>query len=45
VPPPPPAGGYGLVGMAERAALAGADLSAGPVEDGWRVLLRLPRSG
>ena len=44
-PPPPPAGGYGLVGMAERAALAGADLSAGPVEDGWRVLLRLPRSG
>jgi len=44
-PPPPPGGGYGLVGMAERAALAGADLSAGPVEDGWRVLLRLPRSG
>jgi len=44
-PPPAPTGGYGLVGMAERAALAGADLSAGPVEDGWRVLLRLPRSG
>lgn len=42
-PPPPPRGGYGLVGMAERAALAGADLTAGPVEDGWRVLLRLPR--
>jgi signal transduction histidine kinase len=42
-PPPPAAGGYGLVGMAERAALAGADLSAGPVEDGWRVLLRLRR--
>ena len=39
--PPPAEGGYGLVGMAERAALAGADLSAGPVEDGWRVLLRL----
>ena len=44
-PPTPPKDGYGLVGMAERAALAGADLSAGPVEDGWRVLLRLPRSG
>ena len=44
-PPPALTGGYGLVGMAERAALAGADLSAGPVEDGWRVLLRLPRSG
>lgn len=40
--PPPPAGGYGLVGMAERAALAGAQLDAGPVEDGWRVRLRLP---
>jgi signal transduction histidine kinase len=44
-PPPPTTGGYGLVGMAERAALAGAEVSAGPVEDGWRVLLRLPRSG
>jgi signal transduction histidine kinase len=43
--PPPPEGGYGLVGMAERAALAGAEVSAGPVEDGWRVLLRLPTSG
>jgi signal transduction histidine kinase len=43
--PPPPKGGYGLVGMAERAALAGAEVSAGPVEDGWRVLLRLPTSG
>jgi signal transduction histidine kinase len=40
-PPPPPKGGYGLVGMAERAALAGAELDAGPVEDGWRVRLRL----
>ncbi len=40
--PPPPAGGYGLIGMAERAALAGAELEAGPVEDGWRVRLRLP---
>jgi signal transduction histidine kinase len=40
-PPPPSNGGYGLVGMAERAALAGAELEAGPVEDGWRVRLRL----
>ena len=39
--PAPPSGGYGLVGMAERAALAGAELDAGPVEDGWRVRLRL----
>ena len=31
--------------MAERAALAGAELDAGPVEDGWRVLLRLHRAG
>lgn len=44
--PPAPArpGGYGLVGMAERAALAGAQLDAGPVEDGWRVRLRLQRT-
>jgi signal transduction histidine kinase len=41
-PPPRAPGGYGLVGMAERAALAGGELDAGPVEDGWRVLLRLP---
>jgi signal transduction histidine kinase len=41
-PPPAPApGGYGLVGMAERAALAGARLDAGPVEDGWRVRLTI----
>jgi signal transduction histidine kinase len=35
-------GGFGLVGMAERAALAGATLDAGPVDDGWRVHLVLP---
>ena len=35
-------GGYGLLGMAERAALAGATLDAGPVEDGWRVRLTIP---
>jgi signal transduction histidine kinase len=36
-------GGYGLTGMAERAALAGAELDVGPTEDGWRVRLVLPR--
>lgn len=41
-PPQRGSGGYGLVGMAERAALAGATLDVGPVEDGWRVHLRLP---
>ncbi|MFC4947136.1 sensor histidine kinase [Pseudonocardia sp. GCM10023141] len=41
-PPPRRGGGYGLIGMAERAALAGAHLDAGPVADGWRVLLSLP---
>lgn len=35
-------GGYGLRGMAERAALIGARLDAGPTEDGWRVSLTLP---
>ncbi|MFP5019944.1 sensor histidine kinase [Pseudonocardia phyllosphaerae] len=34
--------GSGLVGMAERAALVGAELEAGPTADGWRVHLRLP---
>jgi signal transduction histidine kinase len=38
-------GGYGLVGMAERAALAGAHLDAGPTEDGWRVHLQIPAPG
>jgi signal transduction histidine kinase len=41
-PAPVRPGGYGLVGMAERAALAGAQLDVGPVEDGWRVRLQLP---
>jgi signal transduction histidine kinase len=34
--------GWGLVGMRERAALVGAVLDAGPVDDGWRVRLVLP---
>ena len=35
-------GGYGLRGMRERAAELGGTLAAGPIEDGWRVALRLP---
>jgi len=34
--------GYGLVGMRERAELIGGDLTAGPCETGFRVLLRVP---
>jgi signal transduction histidine kinase len=35
-------GGYGLVGMRERAELIGGTLSAGPEGKGFRVLLRVP---
>ncbi|MDA8061668.1 MAG: histidine kinase [Actinomycetota bacterium] len=35
-------GGYGLSGLAERAALLGGSLHAGPDQDGWTVSLRLP---
>ena len=42
VAPPGDGGGSGLAGMAERAALVGAELRTGPTPDGWRVLLRLP---
>jgi signal transduction histidine kinase len=47
---PPPAaagltfGGYGLTGMRERAELLGGRLSAGPTDQGFRVLLWLPTS-
>ena len=34
--------GYGLVGMRERAELIGGELSAGPCEPRFRVLLRVP---
>ena len=34
--------GYGLVGMRERAELLGGELTAGPVETGFRVLLTVP---
>ena len=34
--------GYGLVGMRERAELLGGELTAGPAEAGFRVLLTVP---
>jgi signal transduction histidine kinase len=34
--------GYGLVGLAERAALAGGELEAGRDEGNWQVNLRIP---
>jgi signal transduction histidine kinase len=44
--PPGPAGltfgGYGLTGIRERAELLGGELAAGPTENGFRVLVRLP---
>jgi len=36
-------GGYGLLGMRERADLVGGSLEAGPTSDGWRVELKVPR--
>jgi signal transduction histidine kinase len=40
---PPPSGGFGLVGMRQRAALLGGDVHAGPGETGgFRVFARLP---
>jgi signal transduction histidine kinase len=37
-------GGYGLTGMRERAELLGGRLTAGPTDEGFRVLLWLPAS-
>jgi signal transduction histidine kinase len=37
-----PSGGYGLAGLAERAALAGGHFDAGPTADGWQITLGLP---
>ena len=34
-------GGYGLLGMRERADLIGGSLEAGPTSDGWRVELKV----
>jgi signal transduction histidine kinase len=40
-------GGAGLVGMRERVAGFGGELSAGPADDhpGWRVRARIPYGG
>jgi signal transduction histidine kinase len=35
-------GGYGLIGMRERAELIGGELRTGPTEDGWQVWLVVP---
>jgi signal transduction histidine kinase len=35
---------YGLIGMRERAAALGGELTAGPTAEGWRVSCRLPVS-
>jgi signal transduction histidine kinase len=40
----PPASGFGLIGMAERAALLGGTFTAGPsATGGWAVEATLPR--
>lgn len=40
--PGTPGGGYGLVGMRERAELLGGSLEAGETGDGFRVRLKVP---
>jgi signal transduction histidine kinase len=35
-------GGYGILGMRERAEALGGTLTAGPTANGWRVELRIP---
>jgi signal transduction histidine kinase len=37
-----PSGGFGLVGMRERARSVGGSVNAGPVADGWTVFAELP---
>ncbi|HEY3535526.1 MAG TPA: sensor histidine kinase [Pedococcus sp.] len=37
-----PSGGFGLTGLAERAAHAGGRLDSGPTHGGWRVHLTMP---
>ena len=42
---PPPrrsTGGFGLIGMQERARSVGGTVQAGPVDGGWRVAAELP---
>jgi signal transduction histidine kinase len=43
--PAPAGGGSGVRGLRERAAVLGGTASAGPVEGGWRVAVRLPLLG
>jgi two-component system sensor histidine kinase DesK len=38
-------GGFGLRGIAERLALLGGRVEAGPTEDGWRVTATAPAPG
>lgn len=38
-------GGFGVVGMRERARRVGGELHAGPVADGWVVCATVPRAG
>ncbi|MFD9032486.1 sensor histidine kinase [Streptomyces sp. NPDC059567] len=40
-----PDGGRGLLGIAERARLLGGTSEAGPVDDAWRLAVRLPLGG
>ena len=35
-------GGFGLQGIAERVAMLGGHLEAGPTEEGWRVVAEVP---
>jgi len=42
-PPPGDGTGYGLTGMRERAELLGGTLTAGPVAEGFQVVLWVPR--
>jgi signal transduction histidine kinase len=42
-PAPLKGGGYGLMGMRERAELLGGRLEAGPMPDGFRVCLWIPQ--
>ena len=41
-PPADSEGGYGLMGMRERAELLGGTLDAAPTGTGFQVLLRVP---
>jgi len=38
-----PGTGFGLLGLRERVALYGGRLQAGPTDEGWRLVVELPR--